>query len=84
MPLWVRILLLVLGIVAVVVGVIYVAEPVHSLPSFFPGATSTGKGLHHHATRGYIAIAVGVILVIIAAVARRSRGRRDDESVAEY
>jgi hypothetical protein len=84
MPLWFRVLLLVLGIAAVVVGVIYVVEPIHSLPSFFPGATTTGKGLRHHDTRGYVAIGVGAVLVIIAVVARRSRGRGKDESVAEY
>jgi hypothetical protein len=83
MALWVRILLLVVGIVAVVVGVIYVVEPVHSLPSFFPGATSVGKGLRHHDTRGYLAIGVGVVLIIIAAVAGLARRRRRDE-VEEY
>jgi hypothetical protein len=76
----VRIVLVVLGIAAVVVGIIYLVEPVHSLPSFFPGHTSSGKGQRHHHTRGYIAIGVGVILVIIAVVARRSRRDRDDEA----
>jgi hypothetical protein len=33
----VRVVLFVFGILAVVVGIIYVVEPVHSLPSFFPG-----------------------------------------------
>ena len=79
----VRIVLVVLGIVALVVGIIYVIEPVHSLPSFFPGHTSSGKGLGHHHTRGYVAIGVGVILVIVAVVAKRSPRYRDDE-VDEY
>jgi uncharacterized membrane protein HdeD (DUF308 family) len=70
---WVRILLVVLGILAVVVGVIYLVEPIHSLPSFFPGHAPHGQG-HHH-IRGYIAIAAGIILLIIAAVAGRSRRR---------
>jgi NADH:ubiquinone oxidoreductase subunit 5 (subunit L)/multisubunit Na+/H+ antiporter MnhA subunit len=70
----VRIVLVVLGILAVVVGVIYLKEPIHSLPSFFPGHAVHGQG-HHH-TRGYIAIAVGIILLILAGVVRRSR-RRD-------
>jgi hypothetical protein len=69
----VRVVLVVLGILAVVVGIIYLVEPVQSLPSFFPGHASHGT-IHHH-TRGYIAIAVGVILLIIAAMAGRSRRR---------
>jgi NADH:ubiquinone oxidoreductase subunit 5 (subunit L)/multisubunit Na+/H+ antiporter MnhA subunit len=69
----VRIVLVVLGILAVVVGIIYLVEPIHSLPSFFPGYAAHKQG-HHH-IRGYIAIAVGVILLIIAAAAGRSRRR---------
>ena len=71
MPPLVRVVLVALGILAVVVGIIYVAEPIHALPSFFPGHAAHGQ-IHHH-TRGYIAIAVGIILMIIAAIPRRSR-----------
>jgi NADH:ubiquinone oxidoreductase subunit 5 (subunit L)/multisubunit Na+/H+ antiporter MnhA subunit len=70
----VRFVLVVLGILAVVVGVIYLVEPVHSLPSFFPGHALHGQG--HHRIRGYIAIAVGIILLIFARIARGSRRRR--------
>jgi NADH:ubiquinone oxidoreductase subunit 5 (subunit L)/multisubunit Na+/H+ antiporter MnhA subunit len=73
MPRSVRVVLVVLGILAVVVGIIYLVEPIHSLPSFFPGHAPRGQG-HHH-IRGYIAIAVGVILLIIAGIPRRSRRR---------
>lgn len=69
----VRFVLAVLGILAVVVGVIYLVEPIHSLPSFFPGHALHGQA-HHH-IRGYIAIAVGVILLILAGIARGSRRR---------
>jgi hypothetical protein len=68
----VRVVLVVIAILAVVVGVIYLVEPVHALPSFFPGH---GPGSNHHHIRGYIAIAVGVILLIIAALPGRSRRR---------
>jgi NADH:ubiquinone oxidoreductase subunit 5 (subunit L)/multisubunit Na+/H+ antiporter MnhA subunit len=71
MPPFIRVILVVLGILAVAVGVIYLVEPVSSLPSFFPGHKAHGT-LHHH-TRAYIAIGVGVILMVIAAVSRRSR-----------
>jgi uncharacterized membrane protein HdeD (DUF308 family) len=73
MPPWVRVLLVVLGILAVIAGIIYLVEPVHSLPSFFPGHAAHGH--NHHHIRGYIAIVVGVILLIIAAMAGRSRRR---------
>ena len=73
MPPLIRVVLVVLGILAVVVGVIYLVEPIHSLPSFFPGHAAHGQ-THHH-IRGYIAIAVGIILMIIAAIPRRSRRR---------
>ena len=69
----VAVVLVVLGILAVVVGIIYLIEPIHSLPSFFPGSAPHGRG-HHH-IRGYVAIVVGIILFIIAAVAARSRRR---------
>ena len=69
----VRVVLVVLGILAVVVGVIYLVEPIHSLPSFLPGHAAHGQG-HHH-IRGYIAIVAGIVLLIIAAVAGRSRRR---------
>ncbi len=65
------VVLVVIGIVAVVVGIIYLVEPVHSLPSFFPGYAAH-KNLHHH-DRGYAAIGVGVILLIVAALVGRSR-----------
>ena len=70
----VMVVLVVLGILALVVGVIYLVEPIHSLPSFFPGHAPRGQGYHH--IRGYIAIAVGIILLILAGIAGRSRRRR--------
>ena len=73
--LWlIRVLLVVLGILAVAAGVIYLVEPIHSLPSFFPGHAL--RGLSHHHIRGYIAIAVGVILLILGGIVRRSHPRR--------
>ncbi|HEY2552083.1 MAG TPA: hypothetical protein VGI64_16065 [Streptosporangiaceae bacterium] len=67
----IAVILLVLGILAIVVGVIYLVEPIHALPSFFPGHAHHGNG-HHH-IRGYVAIAVGVVLLIAGAISGRSR-----------
>jgi hypothetical protein len=70
MPCLVKVVLVVLGILAVAVGVVYLVDPIHSLPSFFPGHAAHGQAYHH--IRGYIAIAVGVVLLIIAAIPGRS------------
>jgi len=69
----VRFVLVVLGILAVAAGIIYLVEPIHSLPSFFPGHAL--HGLRHHHIRGYLGIGVGVILLILAAVMRSRRPR---------
>jgi uncharacterized membrane protein HdeD (DUF308 family) len=67
----VRLVLVVLGILAVVVGIIYLVEPIHSLPTFLPGHALHGLGYHH--IRGYIAIVVGIILLVLAGITGRSR-----------
>jgi NADH:ubiquinone oxidoreductase subunit 5 (subunit L)/multisubunit Na+/H+ antiporter MnhA subunit len=61
-PTWLTILLGVLGIVCVVVGIVYLAEPAHSLPSFFPGHTA--HGTKPRTKHGVAAIVVGVILLL--------------------
>jgi hypothetical protein len=67
----IKVLLVLLGVLAVAVGVVYLVEPIHSLPSFFPGYAVHGGSYHH--TRGYIAIGVGVVLLIIPGALGRSR-----------
>jgi len=75
---WQRVLfvvLAVLGIVLVVVGIIYFAEPAKSLPSFFPDHSKHSK---QHATHhGEAALGVGIVLLVLAGltpiIARRRR-----------
>jgi uncharacterized membrane protein HdeD (DUF308 family) len=52
----------VLGVVLLVVAVIYFVTPEHSLPSFFPGHTSTGsvEADHHHTKHGIAALIVAL------------------------
>lgn len=58
-PVWATGVLSVLGVVLVVVGAIYLAEPASHLPSFFPGH-QTGSS-HHHLKHGVVALLVGLI-----------------------
>jgi uncharacterized membrane protein HdeD (DUF308 family) len=54
------------GLLAAIVGVIYIALPAHSIPHFFPSYSAT---THHHATKhGIVALAAGVVLIVIAVV----------------
>jgi amino acid permease len=62
-------IVVIIGVVAVIVGVIYFVVPAGSLPSFIPGhlAGVTNK----HTNRGMAGIVVGVVLVVLALVLGR-------------
>jgi len=53
-----------LGIVLVVVGAVYWAEPAKSLPSFFPGHHAHSP--HHHVKRAVVALILGIICLAFA------------------
>jgi uncharacterized membrane protein HdeD (DUF308 family) len=78
-------LLVIIAVVAIVVGVVYLIEPAHSLPSFFPGHVKNiaGRGNGKHSKRGLIAIAVGVVCLVVA-VAAAATGRRERASSYRY
>jgi amino acid permease len=55
----------VLGIALIVVGVIYIAETEHNIPSFFPGHSSQPSS-HHHVKHGIAAILLGLACLAFA------------------
>ena len=59
-------LLILVGLAAIVVGVVYLTVPAHSLPSFIPGHVAGANG--KHPTRGYTGIGVGALLIVIGIV----------------
>jgi uncharacterized membrane protein len=71
----VAVIFAVVGVLALVVAVIYLTVPIHSIPSFMPGKRSVG-GTYHK--RGALVAVVGIVLLAIAAFvglgARRSAG----------
>jgi 4-hydroxybenzoate polyprenyltransferase len=67
------IILLIVGVAAIVAGVLYITQPAHSLPTFFPGYAAHVVSKHTH--RGYAGIALGAVLIIVAFVVA-STGRR--------
>jgi hypothetical protein len=54
----------VVGLVLLVVGIIYIAEPAHALPSFFPGHQAGST--HHHVKHGILAIALAICAFLFA------------------
>lgn len=70
---FVVIVLVVLGILAIVAGIIYYVEPARSLPTWFPGHLAHIRG--KHTRRGLAGIIVGAVLLIggliVATVGRR-------------
>jgi hypothetical protein len=53
----------VLGIIGLIYAVIYLAVPIHSLPGFVPGKTSTTG--HYH-KRALVSAVIGIVLLAIA------------------
>ncbi|HWE82498.1 MAG TPA: hypothetical protein VG265_12685, partial [Gaiellaceae bacterium] len=57
-------LALVVGVVLIIIGIVYFAEPARSLPGFFPGHQSGSS--HHHAKHGIAAVLVGLACLVFA------------------
>jgi hypothetical protein len=63
---WLGWLLGLLGLICLVGGIVYYAEPAHSLPSFFPGHT---PGLNGHRDRRGLALVILAVVFWICAAA---------------
>jgi len=61
---WQVILAVIAGIVFIVIGIVYFAEPAKSLPGFFPGHEAGST--HHHVKHGIAAVLVGVACFVFA------------------
>jgi uncharacterized membrane protein HdeD (DUF308 family) len=57
----VSVLLGLIGVVLVVIGIVYFAEPAHQLPSFFPGHTR--HGTKPRTKHGIAALVLGLVLI---------------------
>ena len=53
----------IVGVIALIYAVIYLAVPIHSLPGFVPGQKASGG--HYH-KRAFVAAVIGVVLLAIA------------------
>jgi uncharacterized membrane protein HdeD (DUF308 family) len=61
------IILVILGILAIIAGVMYLAEPAKSLPSVLGTITSPASRANgHRDTRGAVSLVIGVILLVAA------------------
>lgn len=65
-PRGVLVVLVVVGLVALAVGVFYLATPVNKIPTWLPGRV-TGKS-YHHARRATVAIVVAVLCAVVCCV----------------
>jgi uncharacterized membrane protein len=68
----------VLGVIALIYAVIYLAVPIHSLPGFVPGKTAVNGHYHKRAAlTGVIGIVLLAIAIFVGMGARRSSTTRD-------
>ena len=62
--------LIVVGVLALAAGFVYVTQPAHSLPSFFPShvsAHAVGAAVFHR-KKGALGIAAGTLLVVVGTI----------------
>ena len=71
---FVMVLLIVLGVLAIVVGIVYFAEPARALPGFFPGHLA--RVAARHTRRGLAAIVIGLVLLLASVITERLGRRR--------
>lgn len=63
------IIVAVIGLVALVAGILYFAEPAKSLPSFLGTITApASRAAAHRTLRGVVSLAVGVVLLVAAGI----------------
>lgn len=78
--------LAVIGVLALIAGIIYLSTPITSLPSFFPGASKHLVGYHN--SRGLAGVIFAIILWVVAAgfaiAGARSSRRRSSSSGRRY
>ena len=53
----------IVGVIALIVAVTYLAVPIHSLPGFVPGKKNIGG--HYH-KRAFVSAIIGIVLLAIA------------------
>jgi hypothetical protein len=72
----VAVILAIIGVLAIVVGIIFLVEPAKSLPSFLGTITHpASRASAHRTTRGAVALVIGVVCLIAAWLVNRT-GRR--------
>ena len=52
------------GVILVIIGIVYFAEPAKSLPGFFPGHQAGSS--HHHVKHGIAALLLGLGAFVLA------------------
>jgi multisubunit Na+/H+ antiporter MnhB subunit len=67
-------LLVLIGLVLIAVGIVYFVVKAGSLPSFFPGHIA-GSSVHRN-KHGLVAIIIGVVVLVLAAMTPALAGRR--------
>ena len=55
---------IIVGVVLVVIGIVYLAEPARSLPAFFPGEQAGSS--HHHTKHGLAALLLAAGAFVLA------------------
>jgi hypothetical protein len=73
MKMFIAVLITIVGVLAAAVAVVYLIEPMHSLPSFFPGHALHGTAIRYKkgAAAAVAAVVLWVIAIVVAMAGRR-------------